>query len=167
MTPQRQWLCAFAMLICACAPVPVDLEAVPIAKASCEEPTPDLLLPDENMLPGRVCQQCHTRGGQGYRFKWTASGTIFDTITSPCNGGGVEGVTIEIYDMMDRLQSTMVSNTKGNFWTTDPITFPIRTRIMKGDIVREMRTPAAMGSCASCHQTKPQNGAPGPMYLNL
>lgn len=167
MNPQRALLCLIAALLCACGRVPVDLEAVPIAKASCEEPTSDLLLPDEFMLPGRICQQCHTRGGQGYRFKWTVSGTIFNTPSSDCNNGGVEGVTIEIYDMADKLLSTMKSNSKGNFWTTDLITFPIRTRIIKGNIIREMRTPAAMGSCASCHQKMPQNGAPGPMYLNL
>ena len=167
MTSQQKLLCVLITLLGACGRLPVDIEAVPIAKASCEEATPELLLPDENMLPGRVCQQCHTRGGQGYRFKWTASGTIFDKITSPCNGGGVEGVTIEIFTPDMRLQSTMVSNGVGNFWTTDPITFPIVTRIMKGDIIRQMVMPAAMGSCASCHQTSPKNGAPGPMYLNL
>ncbi|MCS6912700.1 MAG: hypothetical protein RMK29_17935 [Myxococcales bacterium] len=165
MSRGRTLAAVLAAILSACA-VPVDLDAVPVAKASCEEPTRDLLLPDARMLPGRICQQCHTRGGQGYRFKWTASGTVFVDPRVPCNTGGLEGVTVEIFDTNGQLQVALVTNEVGNFFTDIPIAFPIRARIRRDGIVREMRTPALQGSCASCHQKEPKNGAPGPIALH-
>lgn len=162
-------LALWGLLLAACGGngIIVDLEKVPTAKAGCEQPTMDQLLSNPLMLPGRNCQSCHVPSGQAAAYRLIISGTVFKSLSSPCNTGGVGGARIEILDgETSRVQTTLTSNAAGNFYTTDPITFPFRARISKDGLApREMTTPSSIGSCAACHQKEPKFGTEGILYL--
>jgi mono/diheme cytochrome c family protein len=142
----------------------VDLGAVPRARAGCEEPTPAQLEPTARMLPGRVCQECHRPGGQA-RDAWTASGTVYEDRGAACNGGGVVDARVELIGMDGKVQVSMMTNSAGNFYTAQPLQFPLRVRVSKGDRAEEMVSTMGITSCATCHQQPVQGGAPGRIYL--
>jgi hypothetical protein len=150
------------------APGTPNLAAVPAANAGCEAPTPANLETGATMLPGRVCEDCHTQNGQS-PLVWTASGTVFNHPTDPCDPGGVAGVTVEILDAAGTVQATLTTNQAGNFYTGDTqLSFPIRARIFGPDGTRqEMQNAQPTGACASCHQVPSPAGAPGRITLNL
>ena len=158
-------ICGLALAACGKGII-VDLESVPLAKAGCEPPTMGQLMSDPLMLPGRNCQSCHVPSGQAASYRFTISGTIFKSLSSPCNTGGVSGAKIEILDMSGRVQTTLTSNSAGNFYTSDPITFPVRSRITKDGVSRDMISTTAIGSCAACHQKEPKFGTEGILYMN-
>ena len=164
----RGALCAVALALVACGGdrPKADLEKVPAARASCEDPTASLLNVSELMLPGRNCQSCHIPGGQAGAFRLTISGTVFRNLTVPCNSGGVSGVKVEILDMAGNVQVTMTSNSTGNFYTAQQVSLPFRARISQGSTTREMVTSSSIGSCAACHQKEPKYNAEGQIYLN-
>lgn len=142
----------------------VDLGAAPRAKAGCEEPAAAHLEPTGRMLPGRVCQECHRPGGQA-RDAWTASGTIYEERGASCNGGGVADARVELIGMDGKVQVSMQTNSAGNFYTAQPLVFPVRVRVSKGDRAEEMLGTVGVASCAACHQQPGQGGAPGRIYL--
>lgn len=150
----------------------VDLNAVPSAKALCEASTDYLRQPSARMLPGRRCLECHQSGGQASRLPWTAAGTVYSSPTSDCNSGGVEGAKVEIIDSQGKVVITMMTNRSGNFFTAEPLgQLPVRARITKGNLLREMQQLQALPvDCASCHYPA-GNGVPagpggGRIYLN-
>jgi hypothetical protein len=144
---------------------PVDLNAVPEAKARCESATPDLRLPGARMLPGRRCLGCHLPGGQAGERLWTAAGTVYDRPDSPCNTGGLEGVSVDLLDGQDRVLITLTTNRSGNFFTAEPLGFQrIRARLRKDGRVREMQTHQTTADCAGCHF--PGGPAPGRLFLD-
>jgi type 1 fimbria pilin len=159
-------LCSLALGACGGKGITVDLESVPLAKAGCEAPTMAQLQSDPLMLPGRDCQRCHVPSGQAASVRLTISGTVFRSLSSACNTGGASGVKVEILDAGGRVQATLTSNAAGNFYTSDPVTFPIRSRVTKDGVTREMLSMTAIGSCASCHQKEPKFGTEGIVYLN-
>ncbi len=128
-------------------------------KAGCETPTEANLIPEARMLPGRVCQTCHTQNGEAGRLIWTASGTVYPTGKSTCDTSGVDAVKVEILDAAGHTLITLITNRSGNFFTSETLTTPIRARITQGNVVREMAALQTITSCATCHQ--PGGAAPG------
>ena len=143
----------------------VDINQEPSAAAGCEPPQAEDLEPQPIMLPGRRCAACHDKGHQAGRRVWTAAGTVYDRPDSPCNSGVVAGAKVEIADENRKILATMYTNSRGNFFTSEPLRFTgVIVRVSKDGKVREMQ--GAMGStdCASCHF--PGGSAPGRVYLN-
>jgi hypothetical protein len=143
----------------------VDINQEPSAAAACEPPLSEDLEPQPTMLPGRRCEACHQKGSQAGRRVWTAAGTVYDRPDSPCNSGVVAGAKVEIADETRKVLVTLYTNSRGNFYTSEPLRYTgIIVRVSKDGKVREMQ--GAMGStdCASCHF--PGGSAGGRVYLN-
>lgn len=141
-------------------------EGAAMATANCEASNESLRAPSANMLPGRICGNCHRQGGQADHHIWTVSGTVYGSPSASCNTGGLAGVKVEILRMNGSVQATLTTNSVGNFFTDQPIEFPLRVRLSKDGKTAEMLSPQRSGSCASCHQNPGLSGAPGRVYLN-
>lgn len=142
-----------------------DLSQEPGAVAGCEAPGPGDLEPQPIMLPGRRCAACHEKGHQAEHRVWTAAGTVYDSPSSPCNTGVVAGAKVEIADETRKVLVTLTTNSRGNFYTSEPLRFTgIIVRVSKDGKVREMQSPMASTDCASCHF--PTGAAGGRVYLN-
>lgn len=142
----------------------VDLEPVPLAAADCEAPSAAQLSPGPEMLPGRVCQECHQEGGEALST-FSASGTVYGTREGKCGDTGVEGVKVEILDAEGNVQVTLTTNAVGNFYTSQPITLPMRAKLSLGEKTAVMGSAMELGACAACHKGTPESGAPGRIYL--
>ncbi|MCS6913574.1 MAG: hypothetical protein RMK29_14105 [Myxococcales bacterium] len=141
-------------------------EVAAMATANCEASTSALRAPNAEMLPGRICGACHRAGGQADHHIWTVAGTVYGSPSASCNSGGLAGVKVEILKMNGSVQATLTTNRVGNFFTSQPIEFPIRVRLSKDGKMAEMISPQRTGACASCHQNPGLSGAPGRVYLN-
>ena len=84
------------------------------------------------MAPGEDCLSCHD-GSTATR--WTAAGTW-----------GGPGNTVTIRDSAGKTV-TLVTNEVGNFYTSEPLAFPIRPSV-NGE---QMDPSASYGGCNSCH----------------
>jgi cytochrome c553 len=142
----------------------VDLAPLPNASAGCEEPSAAALVPGPEMLPGRVCQECHTKDGEALST-FTASGTVYGTREGQCGDQGLEGVTVDILDEEGNVQVTLTTNKAGNFYTSQAIALPMRAKLTLGDKTAVMGSTMAVAACAACHQAEPESGAPGRLYL--
>ncbi len=107
---------ALGLLLAHCVPQ-VDPATVSEAETQCEPATPDLLVEEAPMLPGRHCDTCHSSSGQASNRVWTAAGTVYGSPTSPCNSGGLEGVRVDLADQTQRILITLYTNRTGNFRT--------------------------------------------------
>jgi len=128
------------------------------ADASLSVPTPpcdDVITPDTDghHMPGEHCLQCHIQGGEG--MPYTYAGTLFDS-----RGGAapVAGATIHVIDA-NGMDAIAISQANGNFWSTDPITFPAVAFVSLCPDVRPMigllAEPQAAGGLsedASCNR---------------
>ena len=99
-----------------------------------------------SMLPGSDCLLCHTAGG-GEGGAFTAAGTVFTDLDGT---GGLADVTVRITDA-DGLIVELTSNSVGNFYTKEPLAFPIDAEVEVGGEVRAMATPVDTAACGSCH----------------
>lgn len=115
------------------------------------------------MQPGSDCLACHVQGGSAGNEPFTAAGTVFGSPTAALDQG-VEGVEVLLSDAPGKTV-TLVTNSVGNFYTQEPLVFPIRAKLRRGDSVAAMPFPIANGGCASCHTVPPAGGAPGRLYL--
>lgn len=171
MTTLRRALGIATLVLAACGGgggSKVD-EVAAAATAGCETATAALRAEGEAMLPGRACNNCHKKGGQSPDADtlWTVAGTVFGSATSMCNAGGLAGVKVEIFEgtsMTAKL--TLTTNSAGNFYSTQAVTFPIRARISKDGKTQEMFGQMSNGNCASCHAQPATGGAPGRIFLN-
>jgi hypothetical protein len=100
-------------------------------------------------FPGEDCVQCHSQAGGAPPF--TMGGTLY------VDGDGsapLAGATIIVDDAAGN-RFTMVTETNGNFYSLDAITFPVLTYATRCPDVIPMVTnvPQASASCnsASCH----------------
>jgi hypothetical protein len=160
-------LCAGLVAVSGGCAADVDLAAVPEAADGCEPPTPEELVPEPPMLPGRHCLACHTESGQASRRIWTAAGTVFDSPTAACNSGGMADVKVEILDTRqdNRVLITLYTNRTGNFFTAEPIDFSsITARVSKNGLTRQMVGNMPSADCPACH--RPGGFAGGRIYLN-
>jgi hypothetical protein len=142
----------------------LDLEAVPHANGGCEKPSAAALETGAEMLPGRICNDCHKEGGQA-ASAFTAAGTVYGGPAGACDEPGLAGVDVEILDENGAVAMTLTTNEVGNFSTSAEIPRPMRVRLRQGDKTAVMTSTAHSGSCATCHRSEPEAGAPGRVYL--
>lgn len=143
----------------------VDLNLEPSAAAGCEPPAAEDLEPQPIMLPGRRCAACHEKGHQAGRRVWTAAGTVYDRPNSNCNSGVVAGAKVEILDETRTPLVTLYTNSRGNFYTSEPLRYTgILVRVSKDGKSREMQGTMGSTDCAGCHY--PGGAAGSRVYLN-
>lgn len=165
------FLCALSALSAACGgdgmsfePGKVDLDALPHAAANCEAASAAELSPGATMLPGRACMDCHQADSEA-TSTFTAAGTVYGSPEGACGEAAIEGVLVEILDANGDVQTTTTTNAAGNFYTSAPIALPMRVRLSKDDKTAVMTSAVESASCATCHQSEPEAGAPGRVYL--
>jgi hypothetical protein len=73
---------------------------------------------------------------------------------------GVLGASIRVTDATG-WSFSLGTNLAGNFYSAEPVTFPLQVCVEQGGAARCMETLAAYGSCNACHAWPPANGAPG------
>lgn len=112
------------------------------------------------MLPGSDCLACHTSGSAARQRQasaqeedelggaFTAAGTVFSDIdgSSPA-----AGVTVRLVDA-NASEVVLTTNAAGNFYTAEPLAFPISVEVdLNGNTVA-MQSTEQTGACNSCHQ---------------
>ncbi len=88
------------------------------------------------MRPGEDCVACHSN--------FTLAGTIYAAGTMQ----GVGGVDVAVTDGAGTHHCT--SNSVGNFFTTEALTFPVGITVSRGAAPASMNN-ASSGACNSCH----------------
>jgi hypothetical protein len=109
------------------------------------------------MNPGRDCLECHSAGGEA-ELAWTAAGTVYNRPGDP-PGEGVSDVRVHLVDASGRA-ITLNTNEAGNFYTREPLQFPLLTFIEKDGITRAMPEPVTDGACNRCHTVPPPEAKP-------
>lgn len=71
------------------------------------------------MNPGQDCISCHQENAPALRIRFTAAGTVFNSINSTPDEG-VAGAHVFISDSSRRILR-LTSNSVGNFYTIDPL----------------------------------------------
>jgi hypothetical protein len=104
---------------------------------------------DATMSPGEPCMDCHfvESDSHGSEVPFTAAGTVF---TDGDGAAPVEGATVVLNDAADG-QVSMTTNSAGNFFTDQALSFPVSISITKGENSVDMLTTSAHGDCNSCH----------------
>lgn len=121
------------------------------------------------MRPGENCLECHGRAllpdepptvsdPQDARA-WTIAGTVFPSETA-APGDGVEGAKVHVTDAGGRA-FTLRTNRAGNFYSAEPVRFPLGVRVEHGGVVQEMEDVVPYGGCNGCHRLPPRQEAPG------
>jgi hypothetical protein len=112
------------------------------------------------MRPGEDCLDCH----DGRRAQsWTVAGTLFDSPQASPDAG-IEGADVLVTDSAGRML-TLRTNGAGNFYTAEPLTFPLRVEVQGHGTDVGMSMEAPSGSCNVCHTEPPENEAPGRLFL--
>lgn len=111
-----------------------------------------------SMEPGGDCISCHSREGEGPRYK--IAGTVMGASNDDDRCAGIDGVTVEITGA-DGQVVTIDTNGVGNFFYNGPLSTPYTAKVVRGGSQLAMTTPQADGNCASCHTAEGANGAPG------
>jgi hypothetical protein len=121
------------------------------------------------MMPGENCLECH--GGAALPGEpptvaspedaraWTIAGTVFPSESAGA-GEGVRGARVHVRDAGGRA-FTLRTNRAGNFYTAEPVRFPLRVSVEHGGVVREMEPDVPYGGCNGCHRLPPRQDAPG------
>jgi hypothetical protein len=108
--------------------------------------------------PGQACIACHAADG-GPTF--TLAGTLYADLAGTMP---LAGATILVTDASGAT-TEVVTQQNGNFWTNDPLAFPVRVSATRcPDTTPMIGTVAAPGDCNSggCHAA---GGATGPIHL--
>jgi hypothetical protein len=113
---------------------------------------------------GQACLQCHDGNTAGAN-KFTAAGTVYDKLALASGAQGLSGVTIEITDANGTKVSVVTASqgAPGNFWTDQPLVFPLTVRASMCPADRPMADPLAAaanvaaggGNCSrsGCHDS--------------
>jgi hypothetical protein len=134
--PSRSCLAAAALLAAGCQPAESAL-----------------------MFPGRDCTQCHKPGSFP---EWTAAGTIYLDRAAAADQGE-PGVVVHITDRVGKTLA-LTTNEVGNFYTAEPLEFPIHVEVERLGQRLAMPIPTPRGGCNGCHNQPPQSFAPGRVY---
>lgn len=111
------------------------------------------------MKPGGDCIGCHVDMGEDPRY--TVAGTVSRELDEPDDCDGAMDVTVEVVDANGTVFRDE-TNSAGNFYLRESsMRFPVRTRVIEGDAVRDMVAPIEHGNCADCHTAAGREGAPG------
>lgn len=108
------------------------------------------------MRPGVDCLHCHD-GGRAER--WTVAGTVFPAPDSS-RDAGVLDAHVQIRDATGWTFDVQ-TNVAGNFYTAEPVAFPIQVCLEYGGAWTCMSDPVTYGGCNSCHDQPPKGGAAG------
>lgn len=122
------------------------------------------------MRPGENCLECHGGAGlpgepptieedDGDARRWTIAGTVFPSVSS-APGDGVRGAKVHVRDA-DGRAFTLETNGAGNFYTAEPVRFPLRVAVEHGGVTHEMEPDVPYGGCNACHRVPPRQDAPG------
>ena len=131
------------------------------------------------MDPGLDCLTCHSAGSStscstspcraAWR-PWSLAGTVYG---SPDAGtaDGVAGVQVVVTDSTGKTL-TLVSNAAGNFYTAEPLSFPLASLMVQNGKHRmamnldpSIAMPPQIGSCNLCHTQPPAFTAPGRLFV--
>jgi hypothetical protein len=138
--------------------------AAALAAAACGVPDHGPL-----MRPGENCLECH--GGSALAGepltvpdredarRWTIAGTVYPTLEAAPDEG-VEGARVHVRDAGGRA-FTLETNSAGNFYTAEPVRFPLRVAIEHAGQLFEMPIDVPYGGCNACHRLPPRQSAPG------
>ena len=102
------------------------------------------------MDPGADCLGCHT-GGSGAK-RWTVAGTIYEGDVGGVRGPAVKGANVTITDA-NAWTFQLRTNDAGNFYTAEPVVFPLKVCVDRHgtNACMDEPVPAGMGSCNVCH----------------
>ncbi len=112
-----------------------------------------------DMDPGEDCLSCHATGDH----IWSVAGTVFDDPNGPPSAG-VESAQVLVTDAKGK-QLTLNTTAAGNFYTAEKLVFPVQVEVQKGDYRFAMDDTPAVGSCNTCHNSPPLNGAIGRLFV--
>lgn len=124
-----------------CSSCAADCGACP-PTSSCEPASS--ALPNGRHNAGKDCLGCHN-GGQAIAF--TVGGTLFD---SPAGANAVAGATIVLLEANGRT-TKLITASNGNFYTTAPLSFPLKVSASKCPSTTPMVDPVSGGGCNGCH----------------
>ena len=110
--------------------------------------TAGLSSPSGHHNAGQECQGCHAPGGGAPTFY--IGGTLYSAATG---GAAVAGATIDITDAGGK-KVTAISADNGNFWTTTPLTYPIKVDAsLCPSTTPMMASVSGNGACNNCHNS--------------
>ncbi len=121
------------------------------------------------MSPGQDCLICHAPGLRAAYRPWTVAGTVYQSPTDPADAG-IAGALVLLTDAAGK-SLTLVSNAAGNFYTEEPLQFPLSHLEVDRDGVRMAMNldpalvPSAVGSCNRCHSEPAVFNAPGRLFV--
>jgi hypothetical protein len=127
--------------------------------------------PDEGplMRPGENCLECHggaalpdeppTVADRDDARRWTIAGTVFPSVNAG-EGEGVRGAKVHVRDANGRT-FTLSTNRAGNFYTSEPVRFPLSVSVEHGGIHHAMDDEVQYGGCNACHRLPPRQEAEG------
>jgi hypothetical protein len=104
-------------------------------------------LPDGYHQPGTDCMICHANMSGNLAF--TVSGTLYDGVDS---NTPVSGATVTLVDDGEQVLDVVTAE-NGNFYTAEPVTFPLRVWVSRcPDVVEKtVLVQDGGGGCNSCH----------------
>ena len=116
------------------------------------------------MRPGEDCMRCHggtepLGEGEEQGPTWTVAGTVYLALDAAVSQG-VEGALVDVTDAKGK-KFTMRTSASGNFYSAEPVTFPLRVQVKRNGLTVPMDGQVDLGSCNSCHTQPPASGAPG------
>jgi hypothetical protein len=101
------------------------------------------------------CLACHG--------SFRVAGTVFGSATAD-SGSGLAGVTVIITDA-NQVDTTLTTNAAGNFFTTAPLTLPLKKAVVQRNGTRTEMAGPPMGDCNRCHTLPAAGGASGRIHL--
>ena len=116
------------------------------------------------MMPGSDCMSCHSSGGAAIAsHAWTLAGTVFADPKSP-TAAPVQAAEVLVTDAAGKTL-TIRTNGSGNFYSAEPLTFPVHVEVQDGSQRMAMVASPPVGSCNACHAGQGLNGAPGKLFV--
>ena len=159
------------------APSPADLGGGGGGTDGGSAPSADMVTPnDPNCIAkatptidghhnaGQPCLQCHDGNTAGANA-FTVAGTVYDKLALANGAQGLSGVTIEITDANGTKVSVVTASqgAAGNFWTDQPLVFPLTVRAsmcpsdrpMSETVAAAANVAAGGGNCSrtGCHDS--------------
>jgi hypothetical protein len=112
-------------------------------------------LTDGHHNPGLNCMTCHNNA-QPTIPQFTVAGTLYSALTG---GTAVAGATVEVTDATGAVYP-LLTGTNGNFYSEQPIVFPVNVRATACPADLFMPTSPTVGACNSCHDATQQVHVP-------
>jgi hypothetical protein len=107
------------------------------------------------MTPGEDCHGCHG--------DFTVSGTVFKS-PDALPQFGLGGASVLVDDAAGRSLS-LTTNSAGNFYTREDLTFPLTVSVQLGENVRRMAPLVDQPGCNNCHDVPPIGSATGRIFI--